>query len=292
MDATWFLLLSVLIYGFAACAGLLFHGKQGNVRLFSGILGLLAAVAAVVCAGLGLFYASPAVRNLFSMGALGWFGVNVDALAAFLVGLIGLVGAGVSLYSLSGREEAGFQAFFINLFLGAMLLVVTVTNAFFFLLFWELMTLASYFLVIWEIRNPNSIRSGYIYMLVAHAGAALILLGFLLLFQQTGSLEFRIWRQAWLEPGLKSVVFLLVFLGFGAKAGMVPLHFWAPGAYAAAPSQASALMAGVMKKVALYGLLRLSVDLLGASSWWWGAVVLLFGALSTVIGAFYALTES
>jgi hydrogenase-4 component B len=128
-------------------------------------------------------------------------------------------------------------------------------------------------------------------MLVAHAGAALIMLAFLLLFQKTGSFEFRLWRQAWLDPGLKSLVFALLFIGFGAKAGMAPLHFWAPGAYAAAPSQASALMAGVMKKVALYGILRLCVDLLGASTWWWGLVVLFFGALSTLIGAFYALSE-
>jgi hydrogenase-4 component B len=169
--------------------------------------------------------------------------------------------------------------------------VVTVVNGFFFLLVWELMTLTSYFLVIWETEKKESIRTGYIYMLVAHAGAALIMVAFFLLFQQTDSFDFRLWRQAWISPTVKNLAFLLVFIGFGAKAGMVPLHFWTPGAYSAAPNHVSALMSGVMKKTAIYGLLRVSVDLLGVQSWWWGFALLAFGVASTVLGAFYALAE-
>ena len=84
---------------------------------------------------------------------------------------------------------------------------------------------------------------------------------------------------------------MLAFLGFGAKAGMVPLHFWTPDTYAAAPSHVSALMASVMKKTAVYGILRFCVDLLGGSVMWWGFTVLSFGVLSAVFGAFYALSE-
>ena len=94
-----------------------------------------------------------------------------------------------------------------------------------------------------------------------------------------------------LSAGLRDILFVLFFFGFGAKAGIVPLHFWTPDTYAAAPGHISALMSSVMKKTAVYGVLRFCVDLLGIPDTWWGLTVLSFGTLSVVFGAFYALTE-
>ncbi|RIK25017.1 MAG: hypothetical protein DCC54_11910 [Anaerolineae bacterium] len=159
------------------------------------------------------------------------------------------------------------------------------------LIFWEVMTLASYFLVVWEFDKKESAKTGFIYFLVAHIGAALIMVTFFLFFGETNTFNFAGIRAATLPPVVKDIAFVLAFLGFGAKAGMVPLHFWTPDTYAAAPNHVSALMASVMKKTAVYGILRFCVDLLGGSVLWWGFTVLTFGALSTVFGAFYALSE-
>ena len=181
--------------------------------------------------------------------------------------------------------------FFNNLFIAAMLLVVSVANAFYFLIFWESMTLASYFLVIFEQEKKESVSAGYLYFLIAHIGTALIMLAFFVLYRHTGSFDFSSFRNASLPQATKNLVFLLAFFGFGAKAGIVPLHIWLPRAHPAAPSHASALLSGVMIKTAVYGIIRLCVDLLGAPVWWWGFIVLLFGALSAVLGILYALDE-
>jgi hydrogenase-4 component B len=291
MDAIQLLLLSIILYFSAALAALLLNRNGDQARIAAGVLGVLASLVGVACAGLAFVSAYPPEVGLFQIAPFGWCVLQIDQLSALMIGVITLVSAATSLYSLSNEQSRGAIGFFTHLFVASMLLVVTVINGFFFLLFWELMTLASYFLVIWETEKKESIQTGYIYMLVAHAGAALIMVAFLVLFQKTDSFDFRIWRQAWISPGVKNLTFILVFIGFGAKAGMVPLHFWTPGAYSAAPNHASALMSGVMKKTAIYGILRICIDLLGVQEWWWGFALLAFGIISAVIGAFYALVE-
>jgi hydrogenase-4 component B len=296
MDAIQFLLLSVLLYCASALVAL-FSGASRSGRIAVAIIGVLAALAGIVSAGIALTAVKPPSLELLQIAPFGQFGLRLDSLSAFLVGLISLIGLATSVYSSAAPANRRLNlsqpsvGFFTNIFMASMLIVVTVNNAFFFLVFWESMTLASYFLVIWEMEKKEAIQTGFIYMLVAHAGAALIMVAFFVLFQKAGSFDFDAFRKAYLDDGLKNLVFFLAFLGFGAKAGMVPLHFWTPATYAAAPSQVSALMAGVMKKTAIYGILRICVDLLGAPVWWWGLTVLAFGGLSTVIGAFYALAE-
>ena len=274
MNAINLLLLSVALYGIGGILSLLLGGSKKVARFTSGWSGLIAAGLGVFAALKALVSLNPDIVNLFSIPPFGWLGLHMDALSAFLVGLIALVGAGASIYSLSSKEVTGFIGFLTNLFLATMLLVVTVNNAFFFMIFWEMMTLVTYLLVIWESDNEETMRTGYIYMLVAHIGAALILVAFLTLYYKTSSFDFGFWRLAWLSSGIKGLVFLLAFIGFGAKAGMVPLHFWAPGAYAAAPDHISALMASVMKKTAIYGFLRICIDIIGPIGWGWGFMVL------------------
>jgi hydrogenase-4 component B len=291
MDAIQLLLLSILLYIGAALAALFLAESGSFGKSAAGWLGLLASLAGAASAGLALLSVNTPEITLFQIEPFGGCLLQIDKLSAFMVGLIALVSAATSLYSRSTEQGQGAVGFFTHLFVASMLLVVTVMNAFYFLLVWEMMTLASYFLVIWKIEEKESIQTGYIYMLVAHAGAALIMLAFLALFQKTDSFDFRIWRQAWIAPEVKNLAFLLVFVGFGAKAGMAPLHFWTPSTYSAAPNHVSALMSGVMKKTAIYGILRICVDLMGVQAWWWGGALLAFGAFSAVLGAFYALTE-
>lgn len=295
MDATRTLLFSVLLFGIAAVLSLLFRKLDRAARYLSGIVGMLAS-AVGAAAAIQVFVAGPVTLESAGWPAFGNFALRLDGFAGFMVGMICLLAFATSLYSIAylqgydGRGP-GELGFFNNLFVAAMLLVVSAANAFYFLIFWELMTLASYFVVIFEQEKKDSVEAGYLYFLISHIGTAFIMLAFFLLFQHTGRLDFESFRDPTLPAATRNWVFLLAFFGFGAKAGIVPLHIWLPRAHPAAPSHASALLSGVMIKTAVYGIIRLCVDLLGSSVWWWGFIVLLFGALSAVLGILYALDE-
>ena len=286
---------SVLLYVGGGLGSLLLWRSEGwAIRVGS--------IAAAVAGALGAFAAAPVLLTaqpyLYSTAGpfpFAAFSLRVDALAALMVLVISLVAIAASVFSLSylkgymGRGAAVI-GFFMNLFIASMVMVATVDNAFYFLLFWEAMTITSYFLVVCE-RNDAAVEAGFLYFFIAHSFSILVLVAFLLLFMQTGSLEFATFRAAAPPTWLASMIFLLAFFGFGAKAGMIPVHAWLPRAHPAAPSNASAMMSGVMIKLGIYGMIRVGVDFLGASSAWWGWVVLAFGAVSAVLGAFYALAE-
>jgi hydrogenase-4 component B len=295
MNAIQLLLLSVTIIIVGAIVSLALNRSSRGARVVSGIFGALASVVGCIAAILALAGDS-AVLVVQGPLPFGQFILQMDGLSAFMVAIISLIGLATSIYSISYLEEYADRSlsalgFFNNLFIGSMILVVTVANAFYFLIFWEVMTLASYFLVIFEQEKKESIEAGYLYMLVAHAGTALIMMAFFGFYLKTGSFDFATFRLAQLSPAVKNVIFLLAFFGFGAKAGIVPLHIWLPRAHPAAPSHVSALLSGVMIKTAIYGILRICVDILGAPSGWWGVTILAFGALSAILGVLYALTE-
>lgn len=295
MDPIQLLLFSVAIFVAGAFLSLLLNRFTRAARVSSGLVGAIASIIGLIAA-VRAALEGPDPFVLPALLPFGGFVLQMDGLSTLMAGMVCLLSLAVSFYSISylgqySNRNLGFLCFFTNLFIALMLLVVTIDNAFYFLVFWEMMTLASYFLVTFESEKPESIRAGFLYMLVAHAGGALIMLAFFIFFLETGSFDFASFRLAELSPALRSLVFLLAFLGFGAKAGMVPVHFWMPSTYSAAPSNASALMASVMKKTAIYGILRVCIDFLGTPVLWWGLLVLLIGALSAVLGVFYALTE-
>ncbi len=295
MEPVQLLLLSVLLFGLAALISLAFRQSGGFARVASGLFGMVAAVVGCM-AVIPVFTSGASTLVLWTLPIVGHLAFQLDAFSAFMAGVICVLAFATSLYSISYTKEyegrgPGELGFFNNLFIGAMLLVVSVSNAFWFLVFWELMTLTSYFLVIFEQEKKESVQAGYLYFLIAHIGTALIMVSFLVLYRHTGSFDFESFRSAALPAATKDIVFLLAFLGFGAKAGIVPLHIWLPRAHPAAPSHASALLSGVMIKTAVYGIVRLCAVLLGAPAWWWGFIVVLFGALSAVLGILYALNE-
>src|SRR5512142_256460 len=295
MEPLPLLLLSVLLFGLAGLLSLAFRESGSFARVISGVCGMIASVVGTM-AVIPVFMNGAATLELWELPALGHLVFQLDGFSALMAGMICLLAFATSLYSISYVKEyehkgPGELGFFNNLFIGAMLLVVIVANGFWFLIFWELMTLTSYFLVIFEQEKKESVRAGYLYFLIAHIGTALIMIAFLVLYHFTGSFDFASFRSAVLPTATRDLVFLLAFFGFGAKAGIVPLHIWLPRAHPAAPSHASALLSGVMIKTAVYGILRLGAQLLGAPAWWWGFIVLLFGALSAVLGILYALDE-
>ncbi|MHB8908211.1 MAG: hydrogenase 4 subunit B [Syntrophales bacterium] len=226
--------------------------------------------------------------------------VRVDAMAGFFMLLISLIALFCSVYALgyashfSEKYPLGVLGFFYNAFIASMLLVVTADNTLFFLIVWEVMSLTSYFLVIYERREEKNIKAGTLYFIMTHVGTAFILLAFLLLYQAGGSFDFGAIREgvASAPPAMRNVIFIFALVGFGAKAGIIPFHIWLPAAHPAAPSHVSALMSGVMIKTGIYMLARICWDLLpGPPPIWWGLLILVIGATSSLLGVLYALSE-
>jgi hydrogenase-4 component B len=221
---------------------------------------------------------------------LGGLELAMDRLAGLFVTVVALTALPVSLYAIDYDRGARSGRGAYLAFLGTMALVPLAANAVTFLVLWELMSLASWLLVA---REREASGAAWVYAVMTHAGFACLLVGMLLLGALTGSLSFADWRAAapGLDPLARSVVFVLLGLGFAGKAGVIPLHVWLPLAHPAAPSHVSALMSGVMVKLGIYGLLRIGLDWLGVGPPWWGVVVLVVGTFSAVIGVLYALVD-
>ena len=183
--------------------------------------------------------------------------------------------------------------FFYNIVPAGMVLVVSASSILFFLIVWDIMSLASYFLVIFENKVRNNLKAGSLYFIMPHIGTAFITLAFLLLYHATRSLDFGIINSniVAVTPLIKNIVFILALIGLGTKAGIIPFHIWLPSTHQAAPFHVSALMSGVMIKTGIYMLIRIFVDIMPDAPLWWGAIILLLGATSSILEVLYALTE-
>ncbi len=225
------------------------------------------------------------------------FHLRVDALSAFFLLLLGSAGAAISLFSAgyfrsSDGTPPGHICFQYHAFLAAMALVLVADDAYVFMVAWESMALSSFFLVTTEHRIPEIRRAGFLYLLIAHVGAIAILLCFGVLQGGTGNYTFDSMRGVALAGAWPTAAFFLALAGFGAKAGLLPLHVWLPEAHPAAPSPVSALMSGVMLKTAIYGLLRVAFDLLHVQQWWWGVFALALGLATALYGVVFAAVQS
>ena len=190
----------------------------------------------------------------------------------------------------SGAASRTTQAM-LPVFVASMLLVPAAANITTFLILWELMALSSLALVLSEHRERPAVReAGLWYAAMTQAGLVAILLALVIFASGAGGESFTALREgaANLSPATRSLVFVLAFVGFGSKAGMVPLHVWLPRAHPEAPSHVSALMSAAMVKLGIYGLIRVWLDLLGGGPQWWGVLVLTVGALSALYGVLQA----
>lgn len=290
-----FLLLAILLYVTAAIASLLCYKQESLAIKLSGSIGALAGLAGIAASMPILLSGEVIVKQIYSPFNFSDFIIRLDGLSAFMVLVISLLVVATAIYSLSYMKEylgkgAWTMGFFMNTFIASMVALVVCDNAFYFIVFFEMMSLASYFLVISE-QNEKAVKAGLQYFLIAHAGSVLIMIAFYILYRETGSLNFADFANAELTNYQASTVFLLAFFGFGAKAGVITLHGWLPQAHPAAPSHASALMSGVMVKIGVFGIIKVSIDFLGAEVAWWGYLVLAFGCVSSVLGVLYALAE-
>src|SRR5438876_6361411 len=225
---------------------------------------------------------------------LPWLGAHfrLDALASFFLVVVNLGGAAASLYGLGyGHHEEAPQRVlpFFPAFLAGMNLVVLADDAFSYLLCWEFMSLSAWALVMAHHREPGNAKAGYVYLVMASFGTLALLLAFGLLAGPAGDYGFPAIPAAQDTPYAATLVLILTLLGAGSKAGLVPLHIWLPLAHPAAPSHVSALMSGVMTKVAIYGFMRVIFDLLGQPSWSASVVVLFLGGILSVRGILFAM---
>jgi len=239
----------------------------------------------------------------FTTGMAAWpllsLTVHIDRLAAFFIVVISLITLICSVYGIGyikhfyNQYSLGSLGLFYHLFIAGMILVVSAANGIFFLIVWEIMSIASYFLVVYDRHDENNVKAGFLYLVMTHVGTAFIIFSFLLLYQHTGSFDFANWQASSLliPMSIKNVVFVLAMIGFGTKAGLIPFHVWLPSAHPAAPSHVSALMSGVMIKTGIYMMIRIFLDLLQPIPTWWGLAVLIIGSISALLGVLYALTE-
>ena len=230
----------------------------------------------------------------------GGIAIQLDSLGALFLALVCSVGLFAAIYGFTytadydGRRSLRFFGLMFNAFLLGMSLVPCAANVFTFLFAWELMAVASYFLVMTEHESSDARAAGLWYAAMTHFGFVLLLPMFLIMAPAAGATAFVDLRAgaSALPPAARSTVFALALAAFGSKAGVVPLHVWLPRAHPAAPSHVSALMSGVMIKLGVYGLLRVTADFLGTGPAWWGGLVLAVGSLSALGGVLYALTEN
>ena len=260
------------------------------------LLGALCALALALVAAFSL-PAAPEVAVLpIGLPDLP-FHVRLDGLSRLFLFLLGASACGVSVFAAgyfrSGRGAApGLLCLQYHLFLASMALVLLANDAYAFMVAWETMALSSYFLVTTQHRIAEIRAAGFLYLLIAHVGAIAILLSFGVLQGGSWHFTFDAMRAAHLSPPWAATAFLLALFGFGAKAGLVPLHVWLPEAHPAAPSPVSALMSGVMLKTAIYGMLRITFDLLAHPVWWWGLPLLGIGLFTAVFGVVFAAAQT
>jgi len=272
------------------------RGKKA--RLLPALVLFGALVAGALAAILSLGQGGHVRLDLSSLTPLP-FVLGIDRLSAYFLLLICLAGAPVALFSAgyverhySGRRRDWLWAL-LPLFLLSMIVVATAATAFAFLFGWELMTLFSAGLILIDGDGGQRRQHIFTYLLMMHAGAAAVAASFFVFLPHSANLDFASMRAASpvLSASARNAIFLLAFIGFGTKAGIVPLHLWLPKAHPIAPSPVSALMSGVMLKTAIYGFVRLVFDLMGGGPSWWGYLVLAAGAVSGVLGVLYAIAE-
>jgi len=262
---------------------------------------LFLAGAADITAGGWALLADLTLTDRLALGLpwLQWH-LRLDPLSGFFMVLLGTLVIAASLYGPSYTREythgeapqplpplGVFTAFFV---LGMQLLLLA-DDALVFMIFWEMMSLSGYFLVAYQHQHAANSHAAFLYLLLAHVGALVILLSFGVLAAFGGGLTFDQMRAAQLTPLWATLAFACAFLGFGTKAGMVPLHVWLPDAHPVAPSHISALMSGVMLKMGIYGIVRIIFDLIGDVRWEWGVALLVVGTASALLGVLYALMQ-
>lgn len=273
----------------------LLSGQKSGWASWSGSTGAVAGSLLAMIPALHVFLGGPVLSLQISWNIpFGSFSILIDPLSAlFLLPILGLSAVAAIygteyLWPRRNQKSLGVSWFFYNLLLSAMMLVVVADNGLLFLIAWEIMSISSFFLVTFEHEKQTVRQAGLIYLIAMHIGTAFLIVFFILLGTCGGSGNF---DKITSIPSVKSgFLFLTAVIGFGTKAGFMPLHVWLPYAHPAAPSHVSAVMSGVMIKTGIYGLVR-TLTFLGPPPAWWAWTLIILGAVSGVLGVLFALAQ-
>ncbi len=295
-DPVIFFDASIFLYLLAAVLSIILR-KRKQCTLAANVINIAAAASGLISSLIFLFSNSGITTlNIFtSQVPLLSFNIKIDNLSAYFMLGLSIIAVCVSLYSIGylrhyeGRRMGLFN-FLYSTFIVSMILVFTSGNAVFFLFAWEVMSAVSYFLVMFESEKEETRKAGTLYLIMTGIGTAFLLAAFMMMYAYTGKFDMFA-SSASIPAEIKSLMFVFFVIGFGTKAGMIPLHIWLPAAHPAAPSNVSALMSGVMIKTAIFGILRFVMGYLGVQDVWWGAVLLVLGVISAVLGVAYAMME-
>lgn len=247
--------------------------------------------------GIGVYLVSGDDAKMVFPWFIPWgrFSVAIDAigvvflLPVFIMAMLG------SIYGLSYWKQAEHPKnsrklqIFYGLFAASMAMIILARDGVLFLIIWEIMALSAYFLVTTEDEDPAVCRAGWVYLVATHVGTLCLIALFVLIRRTTGSFSLEPIANT-LAPGMAKAIFWLALVGFGFKAGLMPLHLWLPGAHAKAPSHISAMMSGVMIKMGIYGFIRI-IGFLPNPPTWWGGLLLALGAVTGILGIAFALGQ-
>jgi hydrogenase-4 component B len=299
MNPQTLILLSFASCGIGVALSLVTPSSRQGILL--ALLGGLAGVAMVAAGAIVLITGRTFTHLLWSVPMLGTRTFTLDSLSAVFVGATGLVLVPASIFAggASGRDAAGCarRTFTIMVFVlyAAILAVLIAGDVLLFLLAWEVMSILCYLLIVCRSRPENGeAEAGYLLLATGEAATLACVLGFLFLAVCAGSLDFNVIRSSapTLGTGIRWAVFLLAFFGFGVKAGLLPVNFWLPRAYTAAPRAFVPILAGATLNLGLYGIVRVNADLLPTTQVGPGLTVLVIGTLSALVGILYATTEN
>ncbi|MDR3703366.1 MAG: hydrogenase 4 subunit B [Candidatus Sulfopaludibacter sp.] len=292
----------LLVFALGAITGAACHFWARTASRISTFLCGAALVGALLEAGAsigGLLHSSDVAWAIPSGIPYIAYSVRLDPLSSFFLLALSLLAGAVAVYSVgylkhgpAGKNPA-LSGSLLHAMLAGLTLVFTASDVVFFLIAWEIMVVTSYFLVVTNHEAAETRRGGLLYILMSRAGTGMLFVGLLLLARAAGSTDFRAMHGIGdkLPAATGGLAFLLLFLGFGVKAGIIPLHIWLPAAHPVAPSNISALMSGIVIKTGIYGLARVSFDFYGALPAWAGMLVLSIGVISALLGVLYALME-
>ncbi len=290
--------VSIILYAAAAIFSLALMKNPKVCTLVSNGLCILASVFGIATSIIDIAIEKIHTDLYVFQSAIPYLSVDIrlDRLSSFFLLCLSVLVLCVSIYAIGyvshyfGKRNVGVLHFLYAAFILSMIFVMTSGNAVFFFVAWEAMALLSYFLVIYESEKEENVNAGRLYIIMTHIGTAFLLIAFMIMFSYTRSFDM-FGSSAAIPAFAKNIMFVLFLLGFGTKAGVVPVHIWLPYAHPAAPSHVSALMSGIMIKTAVYGLLRFVFSYLGVQNTWWGVAILVLGIVSALMGVAYAFVE-
>lgn len=290
--------LTLIIYGLSAVFSVAAFNNQKLANMGSNILSALGGFLGGIGSLLFIIFGEGKLPLLNINSSISFIIINsqIDKLSAFFILILSIVTIATSIYSIGyiskyyGKRNTVLLNTLMSTFILSLFFVFTANNAIWFFIAWEAMSVISYFMVVFESEHRENQQAGTLYMIMTQVGTAFLIINFMLMYSYTHSFAMDI-SSVDIPSNIKNLMFVFFLLGFGIKAGVVPLHIWLPHAHPAAPSNASAFMSGVMIKTAVYGMLRFVLVYLGVENTWWGITLMVVGMLTVFVGISYAFVE-